>query len=152
MHASFPASSLGPCSCSQIRRTSRRISSLYDEVLASSGLTITQYAVLAKIARAQPVGRTALAVILGMDRTTLLRNLRPLQAANLIAGAKSSDRRENLLRLSASGQRKLERTRPLWEEAQSRFASAFGTEPLKQLRQLLTRAEEVAAQSLKSPR
>jgi DNA-binding MarR family transcriptional regulator len=100
-------SEFGPCVCSQIRRTARRVSSLYDRLLASAGLTITQHALLANIARAGKMGRSALAVPLGMDRTTLTRNLKPLEAAKLVLPAESEDRRERLLRLSPEGSRKL---------------------------------------------
>src|SRR5690242_21737079 len=73
-------STLGPCACSQLRRTTRKVSSLYDDMLSSAGLTNSQYSLLVNVGREGAVSRTALAERLGMDRTTLTRNLKPLEA------------------------------------------------------------------------
>ncbi len=139
-------SPLGPCACSQLRRTARKLSMLYDHSLESAGLTVTQYATLVNIARAGSVGRAALAAKLGMDRTTLTRNLRPLEAAGLIAAVPSDDRRERLLRVSAAGKRKLQRSYGLWVAAQKSFVDAIGPDALDQFRTAL-HAAELAAES-----
>src|SRR6266446_10286344 len=82
---------LGPCACSQVRRLSRKLSSLYDTLLSPERLTITQYSLLANIERAGQLSHTVLAEKVGMDRTTLTRNLlMPLVRIDLIQG-KSSD-------------------------------------------------------------
>jgi DNA-binding MarR family transcriptional regulator len=134
-------SPLGPCSCSQIRRVARRISSLYDSVLAPSGLTVTQYSLLVNIARAGKVSRTALAATVGMDRTTLTRNLQPLTGGKLISASTGEDRREHLIRLSRAGERKVRQSLPLWEEAQRRFAFEMGQGALRELRAVLASVE-----------
>lgn len=144
----LPASSLGPCSCSQIRRVARKISSFYDSVLAPSGLTVTQYSLLVNVARAGRVSRTVLADKVGMDRTTLTRNLQPLSAGKLISTAIGEDRREHLIRLSAAGQRKVRQSLPLWEEAQRRFASEMGPGALRGLRSVLTSVETAVARAV----
>ena len=135
-------SPLGPCICSQLRRTTRKVSSLYDQALAVTGLTITQYALLINIGRAGEIGRSALAVRLGMDRTTLTRNLKPLERDRLITTAESEDRRERLLCLSSEGRRKLRQSYPLWEKAQKEFASQIGFSTLQALRSDLEAAEK----------
>jgi DNA-binding MarR family transcriptional regulator len=113
--------------------------------LNPAGLTVTQYALLANISRAGKLSVTALAERLGMDRTTLTRNLRPLMTKKLIATSAGEDRRERVLSLAAAGKRKLHQSRPLWEEAQRRFASQLGAQILGDLRKLLTAAEIAAA-------
>src|SRR5215471_10775891 len=107
----------GICACSQLRRTARKVSSLYDEILDAAGLTNTQHAVLVNVARVGAVSRTELAERLGMDRTTLTRNLRPLQRARLVMSRKSEDRRERLLQISAAGEKRLDQSYARWEEA-----------------------------------
>ena len=72
------APTLGPCACSQVRRLARKLSSLYDALLSPEDLTITQYSLLADIERAGQLSHAVLAEKVGMDRTTLTRNLRPL--------------------------------------------------------------------------
>src|ERR1700704_1596702 len=109
---------LGPCACSLVRRTARKLSLFYDFLLAEVDLTITQYSLLATIARSGKIGHNALAAKVGMERTTLTRNLRPLINAKWVATATGEDRRQHLLQLTAAGNRKLSRALPLWEKAQ----------------------------------
>jgi DNA-binding MarR family transcriptional regulator len=135
------APKLGPCACSQVRRVARKLSSLYDTLLSPEGLTITQYSLLANIERAGQLSHTVLAEKVGMERTTLTRNLRPLTRARWVAAATGQDRRQHLLQLTAAGRRKLLRSLPLWEEAQRQFLSQIGSESLQELRALLALSE-----------
>src|ERR1700730_13570068 len=75
IHKRLHAPELGPCVCSQVRRLARKLSSLYDTLLSPEDLTITQYSLLANIERAGQVGHAVLAEKVGMERTTLTRNL-----------------------------------------------------------------------------
>ena len=141
-------SPLGPCACSQLRRTTRKVSSLYDDLLNASGLTNSQYALLVNVARQGAISRTALAEKLGMDRTTLTRNLKPLEGEKLVVSAKSDDRRERLLKLSPAGRQKLRRSYDQWETAQQLFASHLGSKNLRQLRTILQAAEEAVEKAV----
>jgi DNA-binding MarR family transcriptional regulator len=132
---------LGPCACTQVRRLARKLSSFYDTLLSPEGLTITQYSLLANIERGGQPSHAALAERVGMDRTTLTLNLRPLTRAKWVAATIGEDRRQHLLQLTGAGRRKLVRSLPLWEEAQRQFLSQFGAESLQELRALLTSAE-----------
>jgi hypothetical protein len=78
---------LGPCACAQVRRLARKLSSLYDNLLSPEALTITQYSLLVNIERAGQLSHAALAEKVGMDRTTLTRNLRPLTRTKWVAAA-----------------------------------------------------------------
>jgi DNA-binding MarR family transcriptional regulator len=131
----------GPCVCSQVRRIARKLSSLYDAVLSPEKLTITQYSLLANIGRAGQLSHSVLAEKVGMERTTLTRNLRPLTRAKWVSSATGEDRRQHLLELTAAGKRKLLRSLPLWEEAQRQFLSQIGSESLQDLRTRLASAE-----------
>jgi DNA-binding MarR family transcriptional regulator len=135
------APKLGPCDCSQARRFARKLSSLYDGLLSPEDLTITQFSLLADIERAGQVSHAVLAEKVGMERTTLTRNLRPLTRAKWVTAGTGKDRRQHLLQLTAAGRRKLVRSLPLWEEAQRQFLSQIGTESLQELRTLLTSSE-----------
>jgi DNA-binding MarR family transcriptional regulator len=141
------APKLGPCACAQVRRLARKLSSLYDTLLSPEGLTITQYSLLANIELAGQLSHTVLAEKVGMERTTLTRNLRPLTRVKWVAAATGEDRRQHLLQLTAAGRRKLVRSLPLWEEAQRQFLSQIGTESLQELRALLTSAESAVTKA-----
>src|SRR6267378_1050339 len=141
IHKRLHASKLGTGACSQVRRLARKLSSLYDTLLSPEDLTITQYSLLANIERADQLSHAVLAENVGMDRTTLTRNLRPLTRAKWVTAATGEDRRQHLLQLTPTGRRKLVRSLPLWEEAQRQFLSQIGTESLQELRTLLTSSE-----------
>jgi DNA-binding MarR family transcriptional regulator len=138
---------LGPCACSLVRRTARKLSLFYDFLLAEVDLTITQYSLLATIARAGKIGHNALAANVGMERTTLTRNLRPLINAKWVATATGEDRRQHWLQLTAAGNRKLSRALPLWEKAQREFADQIGTESLRELSTILGLAESAVTKA-----
>lgn len=140
-HQTSPAPAPGPCVCSQVRRIARKLSSLYDTVLSPENLTITQYSLLANIGRAGQLSHSVLAEKVGMERTTLTRNLRPLTRAKWVTAATGEDRRQHLLQLTAAGKRKLLRSLPLWEEAQRQFLAQMGSESLQDLRGRLASAE-----------
>jgi DNA-binding MarR family transcriptional regulator len=110
-------------------------------------LTITQYSLLAKIERAGQLSHNVLADKIGMERTTLTRNLRPLTRAKWVTAATGKDRRQHLLELTAAGRRKLVRSLPFWEEAQRQFLSQIGSESLQELRALLTSAESAVTKA-----
>jgi len=145
MQDRLPPSKLGSCACADIRRVARKVTSLYDSALAPAKITITQYSLLANIGRAGQLCHTTLAEKLGMDRTTLTRNLRPLIKARWVAVASGEDRRKHLLQLTAPGKKKLNRGIPLWEKVQSQLVSDVGVEPLQKLQTLLRLVESAIA-------
>jgi DNA-binding MarR family transcriptional regulator len=148
IHKRLHASKLGPCACSQVRRLGRKLSCLYDTLLSPEDLTITQYSLLANIARAGQLSQAVLPEKVGMERTTLTRNLRPLTRAKWVVAGTGKDRRKHLLQLTAAGRRKLVCSLPFWEEAQRQFLSQFGTESLQELRALLTSAESAVTNAV----
>jgi DNA-binding MarR family transcriptional regulator len=132
---------LGACLCSHVRRTSRAISAFYDGFLESEGLTVTQYAILVTIARAnEGIQRTALAAKLGMERTTLTRNLSPLEREGLIAAKAGTDKRARMIAVTPQGLRKLRRSYGQWLEAQKKFLEGFGPANVAKWKDLMERA------------
>jgi DNA-binding MarR family transcriptional regulator len=115
--------------------------------VSPEGLTITQYSLLANVERAGQLSHAVLAEKVGMERTTLTRNLRPLTRAKWVASATGQDRRQHLLQLTAAGRRKLVRSLPFWEEAQRQFLSQIGTESLQELRALLASTESAVTKA-----
>src|SRR5437879_8957787 len=92
------------CNCLAVRQAARHITQFYDKFLAPGGLRTTQFSILAKLRRAGPLTINALAADLVMDRTTLGRNILPLERDGLIAVERGSrDRRSKTLRLTEAG-------------------------------------------------
>lgn len=126
------------CNCLAIRQAARHLTQFYDRLLAPSGLRSTQFSILAKLKGYGPLQINALAKELVMDRTTLARNMLPLEREGLIEIVPSAaDRRSKELRLTKAGVERLRDAAPAWDEAQSRFEQAFGPKQSSQLRALL---------------
>ncbi len=128
MSDQFTTSEARRCACATIRRTDRVLTQFYDEILAPSGLYITQFTTLATLAEAAPISINHLAELLVMDRTTLTRNLELLTKQHLVRIEEGQDRRMRLVLLTQEGEQALRRAWPLWQEAQARIERALGRE------------------------
>lgn len=123
-----------------LRQAARRATALYDAAMAPHGLRISQFAVLGRLGRAGPLAVQALAAALVLDRTTLQRNLRPLERDGLIVSeADPADRRVRRLVLTPLGRDTLAAATPTWRAAQARFESLCGAAEAAELRQRLGR-------------
>ena len=134
------------CTCLALRQAARHVTRFYDHFLAPSGLRTSQFSILAKLRRKGPQTVKALAGELVMDRTTLGRNIRPLERAGLLSVAQGrSDRRSKELQLTAAGLERLSAAVGGWVQAQRRFEETFGGQRSAELRALL---HSVAASEL----
>jgi DNA-binding MarR family transcriptional regulator len=126
------------CNCLAVRSAARHVTQLYDKHLAPVGLRTTQFSILAKLKRKGPLTINALANDMVMDRSTLGRNVQPLERDGLIAIETSAfDRRAKLLRLTGTGEKRLQAALPAWSQAQSRFESSFGSKRSAKMRTLM---------------
>jgi DNA-binding MarR family transcriptional regulator len=133
------------CSCVNLRRASRAITRIYDKALEPADLKITQYSVLANVARSGPVTTSTLGRILRLDRTTLVRNLKGLKSAGYIEDhPEVTDPRERALRITAAGQRLVDTARPLWLNAQKQIEEYLGAQGLGQLGTLVSSLEKLS--------
>lgn len=126
------------CADINLRRAARAVTQMYDRFLAASDLQITQFSLLVACAVAGPVPVTALAEKLVMDRTTLVRNLKPLQTRGLVKVSEGNDRRVHVVALSDKGYSALAKALPLWQEAQTQIVKGFGQPRLSSLLQDLS--------------
>jgi DNA-binding MarR family transcriptional regulator len=137
---------LEECTCLAVRQAARHVTQFYDQHLAAAGLRTTQFSILAKLRRQGPMTINALAAEMVMDRTTLGRNILPLEREGLIGiTASRTDRRSKELRLTQAGLERLQEAREDWRQAQMQFAAAFGEERAAGLCALL---REVSATDL----
>ncbi len=119
------------CTCALARMASRRVSRIYDRHLAPSGLGIAQYGLLHVVARNDGASVTALASLLEMERTTLTRNLQPLERDGLLHIVAGSDQRTKAVRITDAGRSAYDTARPLWQSAQDAMAQAMGPQQLE---------------------
>ncbi len=126
------------CNCLALRQAARYVTQHYDQYLASTGLRSTQFSILARLRREGPMTINELAADLVMDRTTLGRNVLPLQRDGLVEITTSKrDRRRKELRVTESGAQRLASATEAWARAQQSFESAFGKAKSGELRGLL---------------
>jgi DNA-binding MarR family transcriptional regulator len=127
-----------PCTCFKLRSLTRRVTQLYDQVLAPSGLTVTQYSLLAHALRQDAAPTLSeLAQQLFTDRTTLTRNLKPLADAGLVKVGDGVDARSKAVLVTAKGRSAFQAARPLWKEAQARLRAQAGDRRLAALHGLI---------------
>jgi DNA-binding MarR family transcriptional regulator len=129
------------CAGVRVRQVSRLLSRVYDDCLRPLGLQESQLSVLVAVAMFGEKGAQmgTLADRLLMDRTTLTRNIVPLEKAGLVRVARSADdARARVVLLSPSGERTIEAAYPRWEEAQSKVRRALGAQRFEGLRSQLS--------------
>lgn len=119
------------CNFSALRMASRRVSQVYDTILAPLGIKTTQLSILAVVAQAgaTPLTINALAEMLVMDRSTLGQNLRPLERLGLLrVGTDQLDRRVRRVTLTSLGAERLGEGVAYWHQAQAHFEAHFGAD------------------------
>ena len=107
------------CMGMRVRRAARVVANHYDKHLKPSGLKGTQFTLLNTIFMNPAANIGKLADILGLDRTTLNRNLKPLERKGWIRSGAGKDPRTRTLKLTKEGTRILQNALPYWLQAQS---------------------------------
>ena len=122
------------CICFNLRKASRVISQFYDQYLRQAGLRGTQYALMAHIDSFEGLSLTELAEILGMEQSTITRNVELLAKKGYITVAVHHlNGRKKSASLTKIGQKKMKEAWPFWKEAQDALQNQLGTKQLESL-------------------
>ncbi|QCI11200.1 winged helix-turn-helix transcriptional regulator [Pseudomonas putida] len=127
------------CICTHLRRAARGVSRHYDEALAGFGINVAQFSLLRHLQRLDRPSITTLAEAMGLERSTLGRNLRVLEAEGLVALAGGDDQRNRAVLLTAAGSLRLQEAHPAWEQAQEALVTQLGEGQRDELVRLLER-------------
>ena len=133
------------CVCHNLRKTSRAITRFYGETAGPGPLRAPQMSLLMVASRLPRPTIMHMAERLSMDRTTLTRNLKPLEAKGLLRIEEGEDRREKLVRLTKTGQTALTVTLERWEQVQRRVVEKLGVDRVNRLLADLAEVRRVAA-------
>ena len=125
-----------PCHCTRLRTATRKVASLYDEALEPVGINIAQFALLRTVARHGALSLTELGRQLGLDRSTMGRNVRVVEKAGLVAIGKGEDQREAVVTVTEQGQAVVRKAEPLWEKSQAELTQRLGPERMQLLDEL----------------
>ncbi len=116
------------------------VSQKYDEALRPAGIKMTQFTTLVTLAAMKSASLTELAQAMGVDRTTLSRNMIILSDFGLVLVSSSDDQRERQLMLTPAGHKRVSEALPLWRAAQQSVIDTLGKKRigtlLKQLQEL----------------
>ncbi len=131
------------CLCTKLRRASRSVSKFYDDALDAVGINVAQYSLLKNLQRLGQPSISTLAEALGLDRSTLGRNLKVLQGRGLVLLAGGEDQRNRLVSLSDTGQVCLQQALHAWQQAQASVVERMGDERRELLLELLGELEQL---------
>jgi DNA-binding MarR family transcriptional regulator len=126
------------CLCGNLRIAARVVSASYDAALRPLDLRLTQMSLLTAAAAKGPIESCRLADSLGLDKTTLPRNLRPLERRRLVAIEPGEDRRKRFVRITPAGEELLEKAFERWKTVQASYKKRLHNDEFERtLRQLL---------------
>ena len=131
------------CACANLRRAARLVTQLYAREMGA-GLEPTQFALLTALAHSRQAGQSGLGRVLGLDKTTLSRNLKVMLRHGWIEPADSDDRRERGYRLTPEGEQRLAAAGPGWRRAQQRLRTALTPGEWEQMQSVFGRVAEAA--------
>ena len=128
---------------SHLHRTDRVISRIYAEEMRPTGVGRSQFTILNVLDRSPAISVSGLANRLAMERTTLTRNLKPLEREALVARrVDPGDARQAQLVLTRAGRHKLDLAQSYWRRAQRRVIEAFGEDRWRELEAELSALRE----------
>src|SRR5437762_5458968 len=114
------------CVCFNLRWVTRAVTQFYDAEMRRHGIRPTQGSILASLRARDSWNMAELSDWLGMDRTTLVRNLRPLQRDGFVktVGGGRGNRVE--LTITTKGRKQIEKLKPAWQCAQNAAVKTLG--------------------------
>jgi DNA-binding MarR family transcriptional regulator len=113
-----------PCACATVRRAARVVTLLYDDEMRGR-LEASQFALMSVLEKNQGGSQAAIGRALGLDKTTLSRNLKLLKRNGWIENAPGRNQRERGFVLTSSGKKILKSAQPHWSRAQARLRAAM---------------------------
>ena len=128
------------CLCLASRRAALAITRSFERALRPHGIRVTQFSALTALLLHGPMTIGALADFLGLDRTTLTRNLNLIEDRRWIGVHTGEDARLRVVEVTATGRRKIESVLPAWRSAQATAAKTLGTSGAAALRDVAARA------------
>ncbi len=112
------------CVCAAARRRSRELTRAFEKAMQGSGVRGPQFTLLAMLVQTDPMPITRLADFLGLERTTLTRNLSPLVRRGLVRVEDGEDRRIRKVAITTAGEEAARRAFPFWKKAQDAALAA----------------------------
>lgn len=132
------------CACATARQAARAMTQLYDAWLRDTGLEAPQFALLMALDKGGPQPQSSMSQRFAIDKTTLSRNLRLLEARGWIEPAQGNDRRERRFGITSAGRERIRAAYPAWNRAQADLKSAMTASEWNQMFRAFRTAARVA--------
>ena len=135
---------MNKCICYNLHQADLFVTAFYNRYLEPLGLTVRQYTVLSYVAALQPVNVSQLAEAINLDRTTLVRNLKPLEKEKVVADLGGKGRSRQLV-LTTQGKQLYKEADLCWQQAQAAFIQRLGKKQSQALWNLLMDLEKLSS-------
>ena len=135
------------CYCTNLRRSANAISDFYDEGLKETELTISQYYLLINLRRLNSANITHWAECVGLDRSTMVRNIKVLQSRGFIESAEGQGK---TFKLSETGEKALDAAAPIWSMAQKKIEAFLGEDDSRAILRIGSKLQELKKSDLKN--
>ncbi|NDU91098.1 MAG: MarR family transcriptional regulator [Ferrovum sp.] len=122
------------CVCSVLRRASRAVTQHYEASFRGRGMRATQFTLLATLAQTGPLPLSALATLLGLERTTLTRNLGPLEKKGYVSRVADDDQRVRRVVITKKGEKAALEVLDAWKQAQITVGKVLDRTGVKDLK------------------
>ncbi len=129
------------CTYFKLRQLLRSVSKLYDAEIGQAGLKGSQFSLLSHVLTLGPISPSDLAARMGMDASTLTRNLRPLATKGWVLQGPGADHRGRLIAITPAGQAKHAEARVYWKRAQLLLNQRLGEPEVTALHQWMAHAQ-----------
>lgn len=130
------------CYCARLRRAGNKMKNLYNRCLEPMGITSSQYALLSHLKKHGPISVSGLAEKMELERTTLVRNLKPLEAKGYIQDTAHTGRGRQL-ELTQEGERVRKEAKGLWTQAQQYLEGQLGRKRMNQFQEIIGMIDEM---------
>lgn len=132
-----------PCYCLMLRRAASSVTDMYDKALAEYGITLNQFSIIINLNNMSMATTTELAQQIGLERSTLVRNLKAIMAMGYIENVSGENERNNHLRVTSSGRHLLKLAIPVWQSVQDKISESLGSENAALLMDMLYKLQEM---------
>jgi DNA-binding MarR family transcriptional regulator len=135
------------CTNFKLRQLARNVSRLYDTQMAAIGLKTTQYSLLSHVLQLGPIAPSDLAQRMGMDASTLTRNLRPLVEHGWCEQGPGADARSRSISITPAGKLKRAEALTHWKRAQLTLNERLGADTVVALHALIDQVQATLAEA-----
>lgn len=122
------------CMCYEFRKTARVVINFYDDALKSVDIKSNQFIILVSVAYMKSTNFKTLAEFIGIDQSTLARNLVTVEKQNFVTVKPGKNKREKIITLSRKGKQKLVSAFPLWQKAQASMVEGIGADKWRKMK------------------